>query len=96
MRACGGARYGDESRLVQTFILPPRTGAVYKADNWTCLGMTKGEAEVTRTIYDGEAAPGAEVRTFGNGEVKTLVRSFVQTAPKLIFVRHPGGYGRTK
>lgn len=25
-----------------TFVEPPRTGAIYKADNWVFLGMTKG------------------------------------------------------
>lgn len=25
-----------------TFVEPPRTGAIYKADNWTSLGKTKG------------------------------------------------------
>lgn len=26
----------------ETLVLPPRTGAVYKADNWDYVGMTKG------------------------------------------------------
>ena len=25
-----------------TFVEPPRTGAIYKADNWECLGKTQG------------------------------------------------------
>jgi len=27
---------------IVTFVEPPRTGAIYKADNWECLGETKG------------------------------------------------------
>jgi len=35
-------RYGDLLKAFQTFILPPRNGAVYKADNWSEIGLTKG------------------------------------------------------
>jgi hypothetical protein len=83
-------RYGDELKMFQTFILPPRTGAVYKADNWTQLGSTTGGKSMTmRTLYgaDIEKYPNAERRTFKSGEVKYLLRDFKTTEPKLIFMR---------
>lgn len=35
-------KYGNKLIGLVTFVEPPRTGAVYKADNWDYLGMTKG------------------------------------------------------
>jgi len=69
-------RYGDKLKAFQTFILPPRTGAIYKADNWNKLGVTTGEKH-----------PEAEIRTFKNGEVKYLLREYRETEPKLIFMK---------
>jgi hypothetical protein len=83
-------RYGDTLRGFQTFILPPRTGALYKADNWVQLGSTTGgKTQVMRTLYgeDRLKYPQAEVRTFRSGEVKYLLREFRDTEPKLIFMR---------
>lgn len=83
-------RYGDTLKALQTFILPPRTGAMYKADNWSQLGMTTGGKTMTvRTLYGEErkAHPEAEIRTFKNGEVKYLLREWTETTPKLIFMR---------
>jgi hypothetical protein len=37
------SRYHDELVGLVTFVEPPRTGAVYKADNWTYLGLTQGK-----------------------------------------------------
>jgi hypothetical protein len=37
-----GERYGDDLLGLVTFVEPPRTGAIYKADNWTYLGKTQG------------------------------------------------------
>jgi len=34
--------YGDVIIGYDTFVEPPRTGALYKADNWTCTGETSG------------------------------------------------------
>ena len=36
------AKYGEPLTGLLTFVEPPRTGAIYKADNWTYLGMTQG------------------------------------------------------
>lgn len=44
-------KYGDELIGLVTFVEPPRTGAVYKADNWTYLGMTQG-VEVRRNTKE--------------------------------------------
>jgi len=35
-------KYQDELLGIVTFVEPPRTGAIYKADNWEYLGKTKG------------------------------------------------------
>lgn len=83
-------RYGDDLRALQTFILPPRTGAVYKADNWDQLGTTTGGKTMTvRTLYgeDREKHPRAERRVFRSGEVKYLLREFRETEPKLIYMK---------
>jgi len=36
-------KYGEKLIGIVTFVEPPRTGALYKADNWTYLGMTQGK-----------------------------------------------------
>jgi hypothetical protein len=41
-------KYKTELKGIVTFIEKPRTGAVYKADNWEYIGETKG-IEVTRS-----------------------------------------------
>src|SRR5690606_27305993 len=35
-------RYGDQLKAFQTFVLPPRNGTLYKADNWHLIGQTAG------------------------------------------------------
>jgi len=35
-------QYNDKLLGLVTFVEPPRTGAIYKADNWIYLGNTKG------------------------------------------------------
>ena len=85
-------RYADELKLMQTFILPtredgdprPRIGAVYKADNWTFLGMTKGETQGVRSLYGEDREkykddPRMEIRRFQNGETKYLLREYRKT-----------------
>lgn len=41
-------KYGHPLIGLVTFVEPPRTGAIYKADNWTYLGMTKGYGTTRR------------------------------------------------
>jgi len=45
-------KYGDELIGLVTFVEPPRTGSIYKADNWDYLGMTKGINVVRRGNLD--------------------------------------------
>jgi len=42
------AKYGDTLVGLVTFVEPPRTGAVYRADNWVYLGETHGIHVVRR------------------------------------------------
>lgn len=35
-------KWGFELIGLVTFVEPPRSGALYKADNWDYLGLTKG------------------------------------------------------
>lgn len=89
-------RYTDRLKAFQTFILPPRTGAVYKADNWEQLGVTTGgktqtvktipkkEYEENKEKYDKQ---NIEIRTFNNGQTRYLIRGFQETEPKLIFMK---------
>ncbi len=35
-------KYGDKLIGIVTFVEPPRTGALYRADNWDYLGETEG------------------------------------------------------
>ncbi len=87
-------RYGDTLKAFQTFILPPRTGAVYKADNWKELGSTSGgKTLVTNTVRkvdyeeNPDNYPNIEIRIFKNGQTRYLMRSFKETEPKLIFMK---------
>ena len=36
--------YGVKILGLCTFVEPPRSGAIYLADNWTCLGETQGKS----------------------------------------------------
>lgn len=70
-------RYGGPLRALQTFILPPRTGACYRADNWQRIGTTVGTSQQTETIRE----PGQEMR---------LERTFsAGGTPKIILARYP-------
>ena len=83
-------RYEDRLKAFQTFILPPRTGAMYKADNWTLLGATTGGHTWTvRTIRESEREtyPQAERRVFRSGDIRYLLRTWTTTDRKLIFMR---------
>lgn len=43
-------KYGDTLLGIVTFVEPPRTGAMYKADNWTALGETQGKSPKKRDM----------------------------------------------
>lgn len=82
-------RYGDELKAFQTFILPPRSGAVYKADNWELIGETIGKSQFVRTIKPSEIHNFTkyEKQVFKSGEIRYLVRGFQDTEKKLIFMK---------
>jgi hypothetical protein len=89
-----GERYDDTLKAFQTFILPPRTGAVYRADNWKQLGITSGgQSLITNTIKkkdyeaDPERYPNIQIKVFKSGEIKYLLRSYKNTEPKLILMK---------
>ena len=44
------SKYGDRLILLETFIKPPWTGTVYKADNWLEIGKTAGLPKDRKTI----------------------------------------------
>lgn len=68
-------RYNDDLRALQTFILPPRTGACYKADNWKCIGETSGYGMLSETVSHNPD---------GSANIKRRETAVEQ---KLIFVR---------
>jgi hypothetical protein len=46
-------RFGHPVLLLETFVDPSRfQGTVYKADNWTCVGVSKGYRRVTKGYAD--------------------------------------------
>jgi len=85
-------RYGDRLKMIQTFILPPRNGAVFLADNWVLLGETSGKtlAVKTLTAEQADGLTGIEKRVFGNGQTRYLQRTFAETEKKLMLVRFTG------
>lgn len=93
-------RYGDDLKALQTFILPPRSGALYKADNWEQLGSTTGGSTIkVRTLYGEDRekykdSPNLEIRKFNSGEIKYLLREHHITEPKLMFVKLLSKRGR--
>jgi len=78
-------RYGDTIKGFQSFILPPRTGAMYKADNWILLGETTGDSIKTVTVkYPGDKTI-REIHK--DGSVAYRIKTGHKVEKKLIFVR---------
>lgn len=57
-------KYGDDLLGLVTFVEKPRTGNIYKADNWTLLGETQGK-RMRRNPITWE-------KTFEDGEIKFI------------------------
>ena len=57
-------KFGDDLIGIVTFVEKPRTGALYKADNWTLLGETQGK-RMRRNSETWE-------KVFVDGEVKYI------------------------
>jgi hypothetical protein len=79
-------RYGDELKAFQTFILPPRNGAVYKADNWQEIGITSGISQIRHTVPSGDYS-GARKYIYRDGTERWSVVGFKETEKKLILMR---------
>ena len=58
-------KYGDDLMGIVTFVEPPRTGALYKADNWKYLGETQGIKVVRRESFDKEYLQGTKKLIYG-------------------------------
>jgi|LSQX01.1.fsa_nt_gb hypothetical protein len=82
-------RYGDDLKAFQTFILPPRNGAIYKADNWKVIGKTSGNAQRIRTIpkQDIHKYKNVMEKTFSNGQVRYVIKWFEDVEKKIILMR---------
>lgn len=87
-------KYGDDLLLLETLVKPPWTGAVYKADNWKFVGMTKGFSfsKAPLGLWKKEkSARGELARTNPEAAVAKYAvgnKSYVITRsePKLVFV----------
>ena len=82
-------RYGDYLKAFQTFILPPRIGAVYKADNWEFIGETTGQSQKTKNIRpkDLDKYPNAQKKIFGDGRIEYCIYIENNVEKKLIFMK---------
>lgn len=80
-------RYGDDLRAFQTFIAPPRTGALYRADNWSHIGMTSGDGVETETLTDDDPRTPTRLFDYGDGNVRRVIQTRTDVAPKIILMR---------
>ena len=82
-------RYDDDLKAFQTFILPPRNGAIYRADNWQVIGKTSGNAQRIRTIPKQDIHKYKNVREkiFSNGQVRYVIKWFEEVEKKIILMR---------
>ena len=89
------ARYGNDLVLLESLVKPPWTGAVYKADNWILVGMTKGfsfskapvsfwKKETGKRGYMARHHTKASIEKYAVGGTLTTVK---RSEPKLIFIR---------
>ena len=82
-------RYGDYLKAFQTFILPPRIGAIYKADNWNLIGETIGNSQKTKNIRPDkiDQYKNVQKKTFKDGRVEYCIYIENKVEPKLIFMK---------
>ena len=81
-------KYGNTLKAIQTFVLPPRTGSVYKADNWVLIGKTSGNTQITKTIPFSDIDKYNKVIVYHNkrtNEIRYFIKCFTNTEIKLIF-----------
>lgn len=67
--------YGDKVEAFETLVEPPRTGAMYLADNWVYTGMTKG--------YSCRRVSGVST----DGYSGRRIWNTTELHPKLVFVK---------
>ena len=88
-------RYGDKLVLLESLVKPPWVGSVYRADNWTMCGNTKGysfskaplKLWQRETSARGELArtdPKAAIEKYAVGKEMYHIK---ESEPKLIFVK---------
>jgi hypothetical protein len=53
-------KFGTDLLGIITFVEPPRTGAMYKADNWDCLGETQGIKVIRRESFEKQYVQGTK------------------------------------
>lgn len=82
-------RYGDVLKAFQTFVLPPRKGSVYRADNWECIGSTVGATQQTICIRPDDIHKYEKVhkKKFKDGREEYFIRQYKESEPKLIFMK---------
>jgi len=58
-------KYGENLLGIITFVEPPRDGAIYKADNWSFLGETKGlRVRINPETWESEYTTGTQKLIF--------------------------------
>jgi len=78
-------KYGDILLGIVTFVEPPRTGALYKADNWDYLGYSAGkEMKRDSDTWEKIFTEGSKKLIFGY-RYKCLGNSIVPQIAELIF-----------
>ena len=82
-------RYGDYLKAFQTFILPPRIGAIYKADNWEYIGETIGNSQKTKNIRPDkiDQYKNVQKKVFKDGRIEYCICIENKVEPKLIFMK---------
>jgi hypothetical protein len=73
-------KYGEVLLGLVTFVEPPRTGSIYKADNWSYLGKTKGMRCTRRKEQDNK-------RTFTKDKPKLIFA--IKYTPKFLRKEDP-------
>lgn len=53
-------KFGTDLAGIITFVEPPRTGAMYKADNWNYLGETQGIKVIRRENFEKQYIEGTK------------------------------------
>jgi hypothetical protein len=63
-------KYGTKLIGIVTFVEPPRTGAMYKADNWNLLGETQGIKVIRRENFEKQYIEGTKKLIYGKKFIK--------------------------